>query len=146
MEWNGRKQQHPSGPTRKFWNFESLLCASVLSLSRYFHIYRQRLEALRERVAKTVRKELGSKANIRSLSDLDNIDPNEQIVVIGTLFKTQNLKPNILKEVGEENAITHEEVRTRTNLLSILSKLKGLSFKPFVKYIVALILRQSIEN
>ena len=73
-------------------------------------------------MAKTVRKELGSQANIRSLSDLDNIDPNEQIVVIGTLFKTQNLKPNILKEVGEENAITHEEVRTRTNLLSIKNK------------------------
>lgn len=80
---------------------------------QYFHIYRQRLEALRERVANTVRKELGSQANIRSLSDLDNIDPNEQIVVIGTLFKTQNLKPNILKEVGEENAITNEEVEER---------------------------------
>ena len=77
-------------------------------------------------MANTVRKELGSQANIRSLSDLDNIDPNEQIVVIGTLFKTQNLKPNILKEVGEENAITHEEVRTR-KLIPILSKLKGLS-------------------
>ena len=129
-----------SGPIRNFWNFESFLCASVLSLSRYFHIYRQRLEALRERVANTVRKELGSQANIRSLSDLDNIDPNEQIVVIGTLFKTQNLKPNILKEVGEENAITHEEVRTR-KLLPILSKLKGLSFKPFGNYIVAPILK-----
>ena len=104
----------------------SYVYLSVLSLSRYFHIYRQRLEALRERVANTVRKELGSQANIRSLSDLDNIDPNEQIVVIGTLFKTQNLKPNILKEVGEENAITHEEVRTR-KLIPILSKLKGLS-------------------
>ena len=102
-----------SGHIRNFWNFESFLCASVLSLSRYFHIYRQRLEALRERVANTVRKELGSQANIRSLSDLDNIDPNEQIVVIGTLFKTQKLKLNILKEVGEENAITNEEVRTR---------------------------------
>ena len=31
-------------------------------------------------------------------------------MVIGTLFKIQNLKPNILKEVGEENAITNEEV------------------------------------
>ena len=26
------------------------------------------------------------------------------------MFKTQILKPNILKEVGEENAITNEEV------------------------------------
>ena len=31
-------------------------------------------------------------------------------MVIGTLFKIQNLKPNILKEVGEENAITNKEV------------------------------------
>ena len=79
-------------------------------------------------MANTVRKELGSQANIRSLSDLDNIDPNEQIVVIGTLFKTQNLKPNILKEVGEENAITHEEVRTRKLLCTyIFHQIKNLS-------------------
>lgn len=77
---------------------------------QYFHVYRQRLEALRDRVAATVRKQLGPQANIKRLSDLDNVEPGKNIVVIGTLFKTQNLKPNILKEVGEENAITNEEV------------------------------------
>jgi len=77
---------------------------------QYFHIYRQRLEALRERVVSTVHKELGSQANIKRLSDLDNIKIGTDVVVIGTLFKIQNLKPNILKEVGEENAITNEEV------------------------------------
>ena len=31
-------------------------------------------------------------------------------MAVGALFKIQNLKPNILNEVGEENAITNEEV------------------------------------
>jgi len=77
---------------------------------QYYHVYRERLEALRERVAVSVRKQLGPQANIKSLSDLDNIETGKNVVVIGTLFKIQNLKPNILKEVGEENAITNEEV------------------------------------
>ena len=58
------------------------------------------------------------------------IDPNEQIVVIGTLFKTQNLKPNILKEVGEENAITHEEVRTLKSLIEEHARLDFSDFLP----------------
>merc|ERR1712156_987971 len=77
---------------------------------QYFHVYSQRLEALRERIASNVRKELGDQAEIKRLSDLDNIQDGKNVVVIGTLFKTQILKPNILKEVGEENAITNEEV------------------------------------
>ena len=58
------------------------------------------MEALRDRVAATVRKQLGPQANIKRLSDLDNVELGKNIVVIGTLFKTQNLKPNILKEVS----------------------------------------------
>ena len=33
----------------------------------------------------------------------------KSVLVIGTLFKTQVLKPNILKEVGEENEFTAEK-------------------------------------
>lgn len=53
---------------------------------------------------------MGSKADIKRLSQLDDIEVGKSVVVIGTLFKTQVLKPNILKEVGEENAVTNEEV------------------------------------
>ena len=71
-------------------------------------MYSQRLEALRQRVIESVKDELGSKAVIKRLSDLDDIDQGTTVVVIGTFFKTQVLKPNILKEVGEETAATNE--------------------------------------
>ena len=45
-------------------------------------------------MAATVRKQLGAQANIKSLSDLDNIELGKNVVVIGTLFKIQNLKRN----------------------------------------------------
>ena len=92
-----------------FCNVEQA-CKTIICVIRYFHVYSQRLEALRERIASNVRKELGDQAEIKRLSDLDNIQDGKNVVVIGTLFKTQILKPNILKEVGEENAITNEEV------------------------------------
>lgn len=75
---------------------------------QYFHVYSHRLAALRERVAESAKDQLGAKAIIKRLSDLDEIDRDQNVVVIGTLFKTQMLKPNILKEVGEETATTNE--------------------------------------
>ena len=75
---------------------------------RYFHIYGQRLEALRERVAECVRAESGQDVTIKRLSELDEIEEGRSVVVIGTLFKNQVLKPNILKEVGEDNAASNE--------------------------------------
>ncbi len=60
------------------------------------------MEALREQVKQSVKEELGPKANIKKLSELDDIANSKGVVVIGTLFKTQILKPNILKEVSED--------------------------------------------
>ena len=71
---------------------------------QYYHIYSARLEALRQRVIDTV-KRYSPEAVIKRLSDLDTIEEGESVVVIGTLFKNQILKPSILKEVGEETAI-----------------------------------------
>jgi len=75
---------------------------------QYFHIYGQRLEALRDRVAQCVRTESGKDVAIKRLSELDEIEQGRSVVVIGTLFKSQVLKPNILKEVGEDNAASNE--------------------------------------
>ena len=67
-------------------------------------MYSNRLEALRQRVVDTVKAELGPNAAIKRLSDLDTIEEDKSVVVIGTLFKSQILKPSILKEVGEDTA------------------------------------------
>ena len=71
---------------------------------QYYHMYSARLEQLRQRIIDTV-KRYSPDAVIKRLSDLDTIEEGESVVVIGTLFKNQILKPSILKEVGEETAI-----------------------------------------
>ena len=79
-------------------------------------MYSHRLETLRERITATVKKELGPKADIRRLSDLDDIQNEKSVVVIGTLFKAQILKPSILKEVGEVDTETHEGAEEKVPL------------------------------
>ena len=44
----------------------------------------------------------------------------EKVEVIGTLLKIQNLKPNIFKEAGEENAITNKEVPVKQSITNVL--------------------------
>ena len=95
-----------------YYNFETTKYYSYvlfLPTFRYFPVYSHRLSALRERVVESAKDQLGAKAIIKRLSDLDEIDKDQNVVVIGTLFKTQMLKPNILKEVGEETATTNEK-------------------------------------
>ena len=94
-----------------YYNFETTKYYSYvlfLPTFRYFPVYSHRLSALRKRVVESAKDQLGAKAIIKRLSDLDEIDKDQNVVVIGTLFKTQMLKPNILKEVGEETATTNE--------------------------------------
>jgi len=79
---------------------------------QYFHIYRHRLEALRQRVVDSARSHFGPDVVIKNLCDLDKeLDSQEtegemeRLLVVGTLFKHQPLKPNILQELSEDNAI-----------------------------------------
>ena len=103
----------------KFWrhddpSYKNLSDPFVLPLRgrnfqrQYYHIYRQRLQILHEGVVQAAKSEFGADISIKSLCDLDNDDDNakdEEVVVIGTLFKHQPLKPNILQELSEDNAI-----------------------------------------
>ena len=74
------------------------------------------MEALRERVVKAVKEKYGDKVCIKRLSELDEIEDGKNAVVIGTLFKSQIYKPNILNEVGEENALTNEATEDKEEM------------------------------
>ena len=74
---------------------------------QYFHVYRGRLEKLRPRIELAATEKYGKDVKIRSLCDMDNEEnaATQNFVVVGTIFKHQELKPNILREISEENEI-----------------------------------------
>ena len=54
---------------------------------------------------KAARAKFGDKVKVESLCHLDTVEKGKDVVVIGTLYKHQGLKPNILKDLSEDNGI-----------------------------------------
>eukprot|EP00095_Tigriopus_kingsejongensis_P001851 snap_masked-scaffold2012_size22666-processed-gene-0.7 protein:Tk01851 transcript:snap_masked-scaffold2012_size22666-processed-gene-0.7-mRNA-1 annotation:"hypothetical protein LOTGIDRAFT_106607" len=73
---------------------------------QYFHIYSYRLATMRPRVEACVRQTQvgGPDVNVISLSELSR-HKGQDVVLIGTLYKHQELKPNILKDLSEDRGL-----------------------------------------
>lgn len=71
---------------------------------QYFHIYSHRLNKMRPLVQEHVREQLGKDSDVKilSLCHLDQAEEGKPVVIVGTLFKNQSLKPNILNELSDE--------------------------------------------
>ncbi|XP_059483602.1 DNA polymerase delta subunit 2 [Neocloeon triangulifer] len=69
-------------------------------------MYMMRLKTIRESLKALARKKWGQDVPIIELYQLQdgNEDP-KKCIIVGTLYKNQSLKPNILKEVSEEHQL-----------------------------------------
>ncbi|XP_008470664.1 DNA polymerase delta subunit 2-like [Diaphorina citri] len=89
-------------PTADYKNLSQCFRLASKDYSKQFaHIYAVRLNKMRECLLARVSQKWGKSVSVLKLSDLNETD-TEECVIIGTLFKHQQLKPNILKEISEE--------------------------------------------
>ena len=85
---------------------------------QFYHVYRSRLESLKPRIEAAAKQKYGNLIQIRSLCDLGNDGVSSdggdnRVLVMGTTFKVQELKPSILKEISEDNEIQIQPLRDR---------------------------------
>jgi DNA polymerase delta subunit 2 len=77
---------------------------------QYAPLYAERLVLMRENIKKTALKKWRNQYEIKNLVDLNT---NEKCIIIGTLYKEMENKPNILKELSEETMTIVPQVRDR---------------------------------
>lgn len=77
---------------------------------QYAPLYAERLMTMRAELEKTAAKKWGNKYEIKK--NLVDLEQNTKSIIIGTLFQEMKNKPNILKELADdENNLIPVQVR-----------------------------------
>lgn len=89
-------------------------------MPQFYNIYGVRLSKMMDRLRKKVLNKWGADVPVNKLMDLQSIR-GQRCVIIGTLFKYQELKPSILREISQETNLIPQP--SRKNFVSKSDKL-----------------------
>ncbi|CAB0008886.1 unnamed protein product, partial [Nesidiocoris tenuis] len=71
---------------------------------QYAHIYASRSSKTRAHLLNRVRTQWGNDIEVKKLADLQEESDSERCVIVGIIYKHQELHPSILKDISEEGA------------------------------------------
>jgi len=82
---------------------------------QFYKVYGARLDAMKPRIIEAAKEKLGQNISVKNLVDLKEDDDGvreEDILIVGTVFKQQERKPSILKELSEDGGLEMQPVHT----------------------------------
>jgi len=82
---------------------------------QFYKVYGARLDAMKPRIIEAAKEKLGENILVKNLVDLKEDDDGlreEDILIVGTVFKQQERKPSILAELSEDGGLEMQPVHT----------------------------------